>query len=85
MTKGKQIAMLESWAKRFNPKAELFLADRRCGELYAVGITDSKGLPHTFTDYLTPAELEQFLMGVFHAKEFIKEITETARQQGEYS
>lgn len=74
MTKKKQKQMLENWVKYYNPKATLQLSDGRCGKRYAVMVESHNPI----SDYLTLDELEQFLLGVSHAEEFLRNIRKSA-------
>ena len=58
---------------QINPKAILRAADARCGARYAVYVVPSPGEFGTrCTDYLPLEQLEQYLLGVFNANEFIR-------------
>lgn len=63
--------MIECWVKNLNPNAILRDADVRCGKrcaVYVVSEHDQYGI--RCTDYLPIEQLEQYLMGVFHADDF---------------
>ena len=67
--------MIEQWVTEINPNAVLRAADARCGARYAVYVVPS---PEEFgtrcTDYLPLEQLEQYLLGVFHASRFNQRI-----------
>ena len=67
--------MIEQWVTQINPKAILRAADARCGARYAVYVVPSLGEFSTrCTVYLPLEQLEQYLLGVFHASEFNERI-----------
>ena len=71
MTNKQRKTMIEHWVTQLNPKAILRAADARCGARYAVYVVPSPGEFGTrCTDYLPLEQLEQYLLGVFHASEF---------------
>jgi hypothetical protein len=79
MTSKKRKAMIEQWVKELNPKAILRAADARCGARYAVYMVKEPGEFGTrCTDYLPLEQLEQYLLGVFYAKEFNQLMGRTA-------
>lgn len=61
---------LTCWIQRDNPKFKLLPADGRLGTKYAVG-EDSGNTFETYTPYLPLNELEQYLQGIYHAKEYL--------------
>ena len=73
MTNRERKTMIERWVTEINPKAILRAADARCGARYAVYIVPAPGeLGTRCTDYLPLEQLEQYLLGVFHASEFYR-------------
>ena len=73
MTSKQRKTMIEGWVKEINPKVILRAADSGCGARYAVYVESTPGEFGTrCTDYLTLEQLEQYLLGVFHANEFYK-------------
>ena len=71
MTNKHRKTMIEDWVKEINPKAILRAADARCGARYAVYVVPKPGEFGTrCTEYLPLDQLEQYLLGVFYAKEF---------------
>ena len=75
MTNKQRKTMIEQWVALMNPNAVLRAADARCGERYAVYVVPSPGEFGTrCTDYLPLEQLEQYLLGVFHASEFNERI-----------
>jgi hypothetical protein len=71
MTSKQRKNMIEGWMKEINPKAILRAADARCGARYAVYVVPTPGeFGIRCTDYLPLEQLEQYLLGVFHASEF---------------
>ena len=75
MTNQQRKTIIEQWATKINPNAILRAADARCGARYAVYVVPSPGEFGTrCTDYLPLEQLEQYLLGVFHASEFNERI-----------
>ena len=73
MTNKERKSMIERCVTDINPKAILRAADARCGARYAVYVVEKPGDFGTrCTDYLPLNLLEQYLLGVFYAKEFNK-------------
>jgi hypothetical protein len=71
MTNRERKLMIERWLTGISPKAILRAADARCGARYAVYVVATSGEFGTkCTDYLPLEQLEQYLLGVFHAYEF---------------
>ena len=71
MTHKERKSMIERWVVEINPKAILRAADARCGARFAVYVVEKPGDFGTrCTDYLPLNLLEQYLLGVFYAKEF---------------
>lgn len=75
MTNKQRKTMIERWVKELNPNAILRDADARCGARCAVYVVANKSeFGVRFTDYLSLAQLEQLLLGVFDAKDFNEKI-----------
>ena len=75
MTNKQRKTMIEQWVTEMNPNAVLRAADARCGARYAVYVVPSPGESGSrCTDYLPLEQLEQYLLGVFHASEFNERI-----------
>ena len=73
MTNKQRKTMIEQWVALMNPNAVLRAADARCGARYAVYLVEKPGEFGTrCTDYLPLEQLEQYLLGVFHASEFYR-------------
>ena len=63
--------MIENWVKKLNPNAVLRNADIRCGKRCAVFVvSDHDQYGVKCTDFLPLEQLEQYLLGVFHANDF---------------
>ena len=71
MTNKQRKSMIERWVTQLNPKAVLRKADVRCGNRYAVYVVEKEGdYGNKCTYFLPLKELEQYLLGVFHSKDF---------------